>query len=164
MIESIIAFAIGVIAGLHVLNIVCNFHIFTGYVIGMGRYRYNNWKGKDKELKAMQKATEDEMEEFNVEAEKRNWFGMFDEANDVWHGMVQCAFFATLGVMAPIMYPLVFLLCPWSAMKQGRRYAENGCVRSSKHCEKHDHKCDRRTFGEVMAALWAEIKEQIYPN
>lgn len=163
--DDILAFVIGVYSGVVVLNIVINFRVFTGYVWGMSLYRYNNWKGN--ELTGMVQATKDEFEELKEEVEKWNLFGIFDEANDVWHGAVQSCVIFLVGIMICPAYPCIFSMCMWSAMKQGRRYMMNGCVRSPNHHNPDGsgigHVCDRRTFGEVMQAVWEEIKRQTYP-
>lgn len=165
MLEDIFAFVIGVYSGVVVLNIVINFRVFTGYVWGMSLYRYNNRKGN--EFADMVKATKDEFEELKEEVNKRNLFGIFDEANDVWHGIVLSFVILIGGIMVCPNYPWIFSTCMWSAMKQGRRYVEYGCVRSPNHHNPDgsgiDHVCDRRTFGKVMQAVWEEIKRQTNP-
>lgn len=178
--DDILASLFGVICGLHVLSKIVGFQlskivdlrVIPAYIVGMCVYRMKNWKGDDKELVAMGLATKDEFVEFKEEVEKRNLYGMFDEWNDTWHGAVQWIGIFSLGWKMWFSYPIIFVLCPWSAWKQGSRFLHGGCVRSKNHHNEDgspkNHECDgykpnSLKLSEVMQAVWEEIKRQTYP-
>jgi len=111
------------------------------YARGMMEYRCNNWSRS--ETWNMIIATNDEMKEALNELRLGNIKKFLLEACDVNHGMIQTISLFFLGSIMrnPGIYWLLYILCPFSAWKQGDRYGRYRCVRSLNHHNPDDHVC-----------------------